>query len=61
MEVTINTNATTTLENQAIKNSLQTIAKNVSKEHLAWFADITKREGFNNKLESKKGFINTFL
>jgi hypothetical protein len=61
MEATVQTKAKSALEKMKIQKALQTLADNVNPDNLVWFAEITKRENFNEKLEAKKGFIKTFL
>lgn len=57
MEVTINTNAKDFVEKSTLKNALQTLATNVSKENLLFLADLSTYKDINNKLQKNKGKI----
>lgn len=61
MEVTINTQANDATEMMTIKKSLQTLAKNVTKENLKFLAELSEKPGINEKLQENKGKINFFL
>lgn len=61
MEVTISTKATNEIEKAAVKRNLQALAENLTKENLKFLAELSVKPKINEKLESKKGMIKSFI
>lgn len=61
MEVTINTKATNEIEKAAVKRNLQALAENLTKENLKFLAELSVKPKINEKLESKKALIKSFI
>lgn len=61
-QVTINIpNTYSVVEQVAIRRQLESLAQNISKENLRFLAELSENQGINEKLESKKTLIKTFL
>lgn len=61
MEVTITIKATSEIEKAAYKRNLQAIADNLTKDNLKFIGELSMKPKINEKLESKKGLIKSFI
>lgn len=61
MKATVDTKATSALELMSVQSSLTSLAQNISKENLAFLAELSKRNGINSKIEKNKNMIKNFL
>lgn len=61
MEVTISTKATSEIEKSAYKRNLQVLVDNLTKDNLKFLAELAVKPKINEKLESKKGMIKSFI
>ena len=61
MQVTIEVNTTNPIEAANIKMSLEKLSKNINKSNLTFLAELSEKKGINEKIESKKTMLKTFL
>lgn len=53
-DITLKINSNSPLEEIAIRNALQTIASNFNKNNLQYIAELSNKEGVNEKFEKLK-------
>lgn len=51
----------TQVEQMAVKRHIEKLAMNLSKDNLAFLAEMSERKDVNQKIANKSGLIRTFL
>ena len=61
MEITIKTKATNNIEKSTYLVNLQKIADNLTRENIAFIAELSEKKDINKKLVDKKILIKSFV